>query len=186
MSKSENLHVIILASGEDHSLKSLTQALTGVDTPKQFALIAGTSISSHGLIEVVGARLANPACDALPTDPNDPRLVDDDNDGLPGITIGLKGLISGTLQCVQRQATALHGVVVAADRVEGGMVYESEQSVVESEPADLKSLYELSTSSTDPTACSSSFVMVKVPDATDAGVVDCDWVRDNEVALLGM
>ncbi|MGD0045277.1 MAG: hypothetical protein ABSE84_33575, partial [Isosphaeraceae bacterium] len=49
------------------------------------------------LIEVVGARLANPACDALPTDPNDPRLVDDDNDGLPGITIGLKGLISGTL-----------------------------------------------------------------------------------------
>ena len=42
MSKSENLHVIILASGEDHSLKSLTEAISGVDIPKQFALIAGS------------------------------------------------------------------------------------------------------------------------------------------------
>ena len=41
MSKSENLHVIILAGGEDHCLKSLAEAVSGVDTPKQFALIAG-------------------------------------------------------------------------------------------------------------------------------------------------
>jgi len=41
MSKSENLHAIILASGEDHRLGSLTEALSGEYTPKQFALIAG-------------------------------------------------------------------------------------------------------------------------------------------------
>ena len=41
MSKSENLYAIILASGEDHRLKSLTEALSGVDAAKQFALIAG-------------------------------------------------------------------------------------------------------------------------------------------------
>jgi mannose-1-phosphate guanylyltransferase len=41
MSKSENLHAIILASGDDHRLKALTEALSGVDVPKQFALLAG-------------------------------------------------------------------------------------------------------------------------------------------------
>ena len=41
MSKSENLYAIVLASGEDRSLKSLTQTLDGADTPKQFASIAG-------------------------------------------------------------------------------------------------------------------------------------------------
>jgi mannose-1-phosphate guanylyltransferase len=41
MSRCEDLHAIILASSEDHRLKSLAEALGGVDVPKQFALIAG-------------------------------------------------------------------------------------------------------------------------------------------------
>jgi len=45
-------------------------------------------------IEVPGANLVDPACDALPTDPNDPRVVDSDNDGYPGISVGLSGLIT--------------------------------------------------------------------------------------------
>jgi mannose-1-phosphate guanylyltransferase len=42
MSKCDNLHAIILASGEDRRLRPLTDVLDGVDIPKQFALIAGT------------------------------------------------------------------------------------------------------------------------------------------------
>jgi hypothetical protein len=137
-------------------------------------------------IEVAGANLADPACDALPTDPNDPRVVDIDNDGFPGLTVNLTGsLLAGSLMSVQRQATALHGVAVAAERIEGGMTYESDQSVVESDPASIKKLYLLSKSSADPAVCASSFVMVKVSDA-DAGAVDCVWVRENESALLGL
>ncbi len=136
-------------------------------------------------IEVPGANLVDPACDALPTDPNDPRVVDSDNDGYPGISVGLSGLITGMLRCVQRQATALHGVAVAADRIEGGMTFESDQSVIESAPSSIKALYQMSRSSADPAVCASSFVMVKVPDA-DAGAVDCEWVRANESALLGL
>jgi hypothetical protein len=138
------------------------------------------------LIEVVGAVLTDQACEALPTDPNDPRLFDTDNDGFPGISVGLEGLITGTLRSVQRQATALKGVAVAADRVEGGMAYESDQSVVASDPPYIKSLYTLSVSSADPAVCSSSFVMVKVPDDVVAGGVDCDWVRVQEAQLLGL
>jgi hypothetical protein len=76
-------------------------------------------------------------------------------------------------------------MVVAVDpvRVEGGMAYESDQSVFASDPPNIKILYTGSTASADPTACSSTFVMVKVPEAADAGVVDCDWVRANEVFL---
>jgi hypothetical protein len=138
------------------------------------------------LIEVAGAVLPDPVCDALPTDPNDPRLVDTDHDGFPGISVGLEGLITGTLRSVQRQATALQGVAVAADRVEGGMAYESDQSVVASDPPDIRCLYALSRSSADPAVCSSSFVMVKVSDDVVAGGVDCDWVRAQEAQLLGL
>lgn len=138
-------------------------------------------------IEVAGAALTDPACDPLPTDASDlVHLVDSDNDGFPGISVGLSGLITGTLRSVQRQATALHGLAVAADRIEGGMSFQSDQTIIASEPAALKSLYASSTATTDPTACSSTFVMVKVPDVTDAGAVDCDWVRNQEAALLGL
>ena len=137
------------------------------------------TLTLPSLIEVAGADLADPACDALPTDPNDPRVVDTDGDKYPGISVGLRGLITGIIRCVQRQATALHGVAVAADRVEGWMIYESDQSVLASDPANIKSLYSMSKSSADPTACSSSFVMVKV-----AAGVDCDWVRSNEATLF--
>ena len=55
MSKSEDLYAIILASGEDHGLKSLSEALSGVDRPKQFALIAGGS----SLLQQTVARYAS-------------------------------------------------------------------------------------------------------------------------------
>ena len=136
--------------------------------------------------EVVGADLVNPATDTLPTDPTDPRLADSDNDGFPGISVGLSGFITGTLRSVQRQSTVLRGLAVAANRVEGGMIYKSDQSIVASEPPNIKNLYTLSTSSSDPAVCSSTFVMVKVSDDADAGAVDCDWVRASEATLLGL
>jgi hypothetical protein len=137
-------------------------------------------------VEVAGANLADPVHDALPTDPNDPRVVDSDDDGFPGITVNLTGnYVAGSLRSVQRQTTALHGVAVAADRIEGAMTYGSDQSVIASDPTGLKNLYLTSKSTTDPAVCASTFVMVKVPDA-DAGAVDCDWVREHESALLGL
>jgi hypothetical protein len=138
------------------------------------------------MIEVAGAVLPDPVCEALPTDPNDPRVADADNDGYPGISVGLQGLITGTLRSVQRQATALQGVAVAADLVVGGMAYESDQSVVASDPPSIKCLYTYSKSSADLAVCSSTFVMVKVPDAVVASGVDCSWVRAQEAQLLGL
>jgi hypothetical protein len=142
-----------------------------------------TTLSMPTLVETYGARLTDPACDLLPLDRNDSRLFDDDNDGAVGISVGLKGLITGTLRAVQRQVTALTGYAVTAERIEGGMSYSSDQTVVASDPANIECLYRMSNSYTDPTECSSTFVMVKV--GASAGAVDCAWVRDNQ-AVLGI
>ena len=55
----------------------------------------------------VGIDLAHPA-DPLPTDPNDPRIVDDDGDGHPGITVHivLNADVSGDLYLARRERFA--------------------------------------------------------------------------------
>ncbi len=139
---------------------------------------AGT-LSLPNAVDVVGARLTNPTTDKLPTEATDPRFVDDDHDGNPGITINLTGMFAGSLYCAQRDLSILEGVSVTADRIEGGMSYVSEQSVADSKPSQIKALYSLSVSSPDPAACSSSFVMVRVP-----ATATCQWVRDSEATIF--
>jgi hypothetical protein len=142
------------------------------------------TLTMPAMVETFGARLADPACDTLPLDSNDPRLFDDDHDGFPGISISLTGPVTGTMRSVQRQVTALTGYAVTPERIEGGMSYGSDQTVVASEPSNIQCLYRTSQSFADPAECSSTFVMVKV--SPSAGAVDCAWVRDNETALLGL
>jgi hypothetical protein len=137
-------------------------------------------------VEVFGARLSDLACESLPVEPTDLRMVDEDNDGSQGLSVQLSGLISGALRSVQRQSTALTGLVVDSTRIEGGMAYLSDQSVVDSSPIGIKTLYAGSKAFADPSDCASTFVMVKVPDGTNGGEVDCTWVRANETALLGL
>jgi hypothetical protein len=148
---------------------------------------AGTwTLKMPAYVEVFGARLSDPACESLPVDPTDSRMVDDDNDGAPGISVQLSGLVLGSLRSVQRQSTALTGLLVDTTRIEGGMAYLSDQSVVDSIPTGIKALYAASKSFADPADCASTFVMVKVPDGTSGGEVDCAWARANEAALLGL
>jgi len=156
------------------------------------------------LVEVAGAVLASPSTDPLPTDPADPRLLDEDGDGHPGITVNLSGIAPGSLYSVQRQTTSVVAVAVAPDRLEGALTFSSSQVVVDSNPSTLKDLYAHSVSAPDLTACASTFAMVKVglSRSLDGGVVDggtigtgdvdggqssaigCDWVRANEAVLF--
>lgn len=112
-------------------------------------------------IEVQGAELAAPSSDLLPTDADDATVVDQDKDGNPGITIKLSGLASGDLYVVQRQTSTWTGIAVGADRVEGRYAFKSEQNVLAANPTALKSLA-AQTAVADPSACASSFVMVRV------------------------
>jgi hypothetical protein len=138
------------------------------------------------VVELAGA-VADATNDQLPTSPTDPRVIDEDNDGFPGITVSVTGLARGDLYSAQRQTTAIQAIPVAADRFEGNLTFLSEQQVLASNPTSLQTLYATAKTITDPEVCSSTFAMVKVADATlDAGgaPVDCAWVRTNEAKLF--
>ena len=148
-----------------------------------------------------------PSCTgALPTSVND-CVYDEDGDGQPGITVALSGLsTSGRLFSVQRQTTSASAIVVAPNRIEGALSFDSQQSVLASDPVGLAVQYQNSQTFTDPVACNSNLTMVKIADApsmagvvdggdwdggildggaaVDGGAVSCDWVRANESVLF--
>jgi hypothetical protein len=149
-------------------------------------------------VENAGAVLA-PGDTTLPTQASDPRVIDEDGDGNPGITVVLNGQsISGSLFSVQQQTTAVSAIPVASNRLEGALSYTSAQNVLDSNPSSIASLYKLSTTASDPVLCNSSFDMVRVSEGPvdggggdDGGVAidggtgpSCEWVRDNEAVLF--
>lgn len=157
-----------------------------VSRPGQLALgTDGTAVLSFPpFVEVAGAVLAAPT-DPLPTSATDPRVIDEDNDGNPGITVNVTGLATGSLYSVQRQTTAGTMVAVAADRFEGVLDFKSDQNVIGSNPPTLQSLYAAPASGTDTTPCSNTLAMVKVADAgADTSAITCAWVRASEATLF--
>lgn len=82
-------------------------------------------------VAVHGARLASPRVDELPVDADDPRIVDPNGDGKPGLTVRVEGLIEGALYVVQRGWTVLSGSVDGSDRIRGRVRWGSEQVVVD-------------------------------------------------------
>ena len=71
----------------------------------------------------VGIRLADPA---------DPRIVDDDGDGHPGVTVKIKVTddLSGELYIARREIFAYDATLVSPDRLEGIVDDHSEQLVI--------------------------------------------------------
>ena len=155
------------------------------------------------LVETAGAVLASDS-DPLPTAVDDPKVIDEDGDGHPGITVGLSGQsFSGDLYSVQKQMTSITAIAVAQDRVEGALEYSSLQNVLSSNPPNLVALYpQNQPPASDPVLCNSGFAMVRIASAgtvdggavdaaaldagadTDGGSVTCEWVRANEGVLF--
>ncbi|MCS7198575.1 MAG: hypothetical protein NZ930_07885 [Candidatus Bipolaricaulota bacterium] len=81
---------------------------------------------------VRGARLQNPDKDPLPTDPNDPRVFDQDRDGKPGVTIRVNvlGFIEGEIYIVQRDWNSLRSTIINPMIIDGLMEWGSEQVVL--------------------------------------------------------
>ena len=123
------------------------------------------------LLEVVGAELADPTED-LPVEPDDPRVIDEDMDGQPGVTIRLTGLVDGEVYVIERKSTELEGVAVSPERLEGLLTFSSEQSVVASDPASIKNSTDATQTLPDQDACNSHFRMVRIAaDADCASVI---------------
>lgn len=82
--------------------------------------------------QVRGVRLQDPEKDPLPTDPNDPRIFDQDGDGKPGMTIRVNalGFLEGEIYIIQRDWNSLRSTVLAPPVIDGLIEWGSDQVVI--------------------------------------------------------
>jgi hypothetical protein len=80
----------------------------------------------------VGIRLDDPANETLPEDPDDPRIVDDDGDGHPGITVTIQvgEDLTGELYIARREIFAYEALLVDEDTLSGVVTDGSEQLII--------------------------------------------------------
>jgi len=110
-----------------------TQAIVPVDTPVEVTQGGGgLRVLRPATPTGIGIELEDPANDVLPTDPDDPRIVDADGDGNPGITstVRITDELQGEIYLARREIFAYDVTAVSADRLEGTITDSSEQLVL--------------------------------------------------------
>lgn len=121
----------------------------------------------------VGIRLDDPANESLPTDPDDPRIVDDDGDGQPGVTVTIRVTdeLTGELYIARREIFAYEVVQVGPDTLAGTVTDGSEQLVI---------------GASDPIFADAGNDWVQYPDLTKSPIilerVESDWDCDRLAA----
>ncbi len=79
-----------------------------------------------------GVRLNDPERDPLPTDPKDPRIFDQDEDGNPGMTIkaSVVGVFNADIYIIQRDWNILRGRLTSSTTLDGLVEWGSEQVII--------------------------------------------------------
>ncbi|MBI5496287.1 MAG: hypothetical protein HY904_14795 [Deltaproteobacteria bacterium] len=80
----------------------------------------GTVVEFPRSVVVVGAELGNPADDGLPSDADDPRVRDSDNDGQPGVTV--LNSLGGEQHIVYRNKGSSRARVRSSNRLDGDVL----------------------------------------------------------------
>ena len=110
-----------------------TRAIVPVDATVELTKLAsGYRVQRPATPTGVGIRFASPATDVLPTDPTDPRIVDDDSDGRPGITVHVKVGVGfeGDIYLARREIFAYDMTTDGPDALNGTVKDDSEQLVL--------------------------------------------------------
>jgi hypothetical protein len=144
-----------------------TQAIKPPPTPVTVDTVDGVlRVQRAATPTPVGIRLDDPANELLPTDPNDPRIVDDDGDGNPGITVSIRVTddLTGELYIARREIFAYEAFLTDPDTLTGTVTDDSEQLVI---------------GASDPIFASSPANWGQFPDLTKSPIilerVDADW-----------
>ncbi len=133
-----------LDSGSSFVRTILPQALRGALPPPR---VNGRLIEKDGVMTftqarqtiVLGAKLEQLETDPLPSAISDPRIYDQDEDGHPGVTVNVRGIVNGDIRVVQRTWTELVAKRVTSDRIEGALRFGNEQVVLEATSSMLSS-----------------------------------------------
>ncbi len=144
-----------------------TQAIEPPPTPVTVDTVEGVlRVRRAPTPTPVGIRLDDPANEPLPTDPADPRIVDDDGDSKPGITVTIRVSddLSGELYIARREIFAYEAFLTGPDLLTGTVTDDSEQLVI---------------GASDPIFASSPANWGQLPDLSKSPIilqrVDADW-----------
>jgi hypothetical protein len=110
-----------------------TQAIKPPSTPVDVDVVDGVlRVRRAATPTPVGIRLDDPANEKLPTDPNDPRIVDDDGDGQPGVTVNIRVTddLTGELYIARREIFEYEVLLVEPDLLSGTVTDNSEQLII--------------------------------------------------------
>ena len=80
----------------------------------------------------VGVDLRNTQYETLPEDPDDPRVLDSDRDGHPGMTLRIEGVIRGELYVIQRAWDVMRGTLDGHRHIDGLIKWGNEQVLLDS------------------------------------------------------
>jgi hypothetical protein len=138
---------------------------------------AGSGYVSEEFVDLWGAEGVGPD-EPVPTDPEDPRVIDLDDDGAPGVTFVVGNSAGGEacrVHVVQRTRLNLDGAVLDSAHLAGSLRSVVDKSVLSATSALCNSGNELVPSPTP-----SRFWMVRV-DGSDTGGFDLDLDGDGAV-----
>ena len=110
-----------------------TRAILPVATPVEVTEVDGAlRVSRPATPTPIGIALEDPANETLPTDPNDPRIIDADGDGNPGVTSSVKvtEALQGQIYLIRREIFAYDVTQQSPDRLAGFITDRSEQLIV--------------------------------------------------------
>jgi hypothetical protein len=109
------------ATENEGNYLSSDAVLNATWTPPQFLVTAGV-------------KLQNPATDLLPTDPLSPEVIDEDNDGHPGVTLKADVLSCSSEQLLyvaMRITGSLLGTVITPDLMTGKLTAHLDESILD-------------------------------------------------------
>jgi hypothetical protein len=110
-----------------------TRAIVPVDTPVEVTEVDGNlRVERPATPTGIGIELEDPANETLPTDPHDPRIIDADGDGNPGVTsaVRVSADLQGEIYLARREIFAYDVTQVDPDRLEGTITDNSEQLIL--------------------------------------------------------
>jgi hypothetical protein len=98
--------------------------------PSVPALAPGATFTTDTLLDLRGAKLANPETDPLPTYKNLANQWDQDRDANPGLTANVSGVLTGNIYQAQRVHNQLNVKVVDKDHMMGLVTSSSEATIL--------------------------------------------------------
>ena len=98
---------------------------------------AGATFTSDPALDIYGGdadAMADPFDGPLPTEPDDPLVVDFEDDGKPGVTTKVNGFVQGDIYVLIRLMRLLEGTFTTDELIEGSIESKAEMNTLGAEP----------------------------------------------------